>query len=112
MENKYIHLISKYIDKQSLNIVISSTNENKVIDYLKNNNYNIIIKKESDCVNEINSIIDLIIKNKYSNIFIGHLNPIIFNELTLGYCLYKMLDTNTKKILIDTNDILHEEYTL
>jgi hypothetical protein len=112
LENKYIYLIEKYLDKNSHNIVLSMNTDNKVIDYLKHNNYNYNFINKNNCGREINAIIDLIISNKCNNVFIGNIHPINFNGSTFSYCIYKMLDDHIKKILIDLDNINHEEYVL
>ena len=112
LENKYIYLITKYLDKNSHNIILSMNTDNKVIDYLKDNNYSYNFINKNDYGREINAIVDLIISNKCSGVFIGNVNPINFHGSSFSYCIYKMLDSNIKKILVDTDDILHEEYIL
>ena len=105
-------MIEKYLDKNSHNIVLSMNTDNKVIDYLKHNNYNYNFINKNNCGREINAIIDLIISNKCNNVFIGNIHPINFHGSTFSYCIYKMLDDHIKKILIDLDNINHEEYVL
>lgn len=108
LENKYIHLINTYIDKNSLNIILSMNTSNKVIDYLKINNYKYFLSDKTRVIGrEENAIIDLINGTNCNNIYIGNANMTTYNGSTFSYVLYTLLEQKPgiKKILIDLDNI-------
>jgi len=108
LENKYIHLIEKYIDKTSLNIILSMNTSNKVIDFLKIHNYNCIFCDKSTVTGrEENAIVDLLNGQMCNNIYIGNVNLTTYCGSTFSYVLYKLIEhkSGIKKILIDLDNI-------
>jgi len=107
--NKYINLINEYIKKDDITIILSGEINNKVVDYMKKYNYNVIfVDKKFDTrekTRELNAIIDLMIGKYCNNVFIG-CGGSTFSEL-----LHKKInDTNTsgstiKKYMFDLNNI-------
>jgi hypothetical protein len=95
--DKYINIIKDNLDSNDMIILISNYN-NKIIDFLENNNYKYIFTNKDETI-LINGIIDLIIGGKCNNIFIGDNNP------SFSYILSKNLDKNIKQILVDYNNI-------
>jgi hypothetical protein len=72
IESKYIHLIQKYINTKDNSIILCSDENNKVIEFLRNNNYNYFIhKKDKSLGREINALVDLCIGENCNNIYIA-----------------------------------------
>lgn len=72
IESKYMHLIKKYINIHDNNIILCSDENNKVIEFLKNNNYKYFIhKKHKSLGREINALIDLCIGENCNNIYLA-----------------------------------------
>jgi len=95
LENKYIQLIQKYIDKNDTTILISSSFDNAVIDFLNKNKYNYFTSKKKPFeYRELNAIVDLIISKKCNNIFIGNFNLNGNNGSSFSYYIYKTLHSN------------------
>ena len=70
--NKYIGLINELINKEDKTIILTYSNENMVLDYLKNNNYNYYIQEKNKNNNrEVNAIIDIINSKHCNNVFIA-----------------------------------------
>jgi hypothetical protein len=107
--DKYINLINDNLKKEDITIILSGLVKNEVVDYMKNNGYNVMfIDKKFDITKstrEINAIIDLIIGKYCNNVFIG-CDGSTFSEL-----LYKTIsDINDygnpiKKVMFDLNNI-------
>ena len=115
LENKYIHLIERYIDKTSLNIILSMSTSNKVIDFLKANNYNYVFcDKTMVGGREENAIVDLLNGQMCNNIYIGNVNLVTYHGSTFSYVLYKFLEhkSGIKKILIDLDNINVDEVVI
>jgi hypothetical protein len=73
LSEKYIYLINKLItNKSDKTIILTYSNNNRVIDYLKNNNYNYYIHDKNKNNNrEENAVIDLINSKYCNNVFIA-----------------------------------------
>ena len=112
LEDKYINLIDKYIDKSSLTIILSMNTSNKVITFMQKQQYNYVFC-DKNLVNgrEENAIIDLLNGTHCNNIYIGNVNLVTYHGSTFSYVLYKLLETKPgiKKILIDLDHINVEE---
>lgn len=95
LENKYIQIIEKYIDKNNTTIVLSSSFNNEVINFLENNKYKyyMSIKKHYQ-YRELNAIVDFIISKQCNNIFIGNFNLNGNNGSTFSFYIYKSLESN------------------
>jgi len=106
LENKYINIVSKYIDKNNLNIILSYSKNNKVIDFLKDNNYNYcFIPKDESLGRELNALNDLLVSGSCNNIFVGNFNMIKYSGSTFSYYIIKRLSKAVQKILIDLDKI-------
>jgi len=113
LELKYISLIQKHIKKNDINIILSYSTENSVLDYLKQNGYTCYFTdKIMGAGREINALIDLHIGGFCNNIFIGNFNLIGLNGSSLSYYLLnKLSDKKVKQVLIDLDDIGKKAYT-
>lgn len=113
LELKYIYLIQKHIKKNDINIILSYSTENGVLDYLKQNGYTChFTDKIMGAGREINALIDLHIGGFCNNIFLGNFNISGLNGSSLSYYLLnKLCDKKVKQVLIDLDDIGRKEYT-
>ena len=112
LEEKYINLIKNYINKDDQNIILSYSTNNKVIDYLKENNYKyFFIDKDLNLGREINALIDFLISKECNNLFIGNfdMNNKNINGTTFSYLISIILKSNIKQILITLEDINKKE---
>jgi len=71
MEDKYIYLIKKYIDKEDFTIVIANDYDNSVVDFLQTHNYCCSFSKKMYPYRECNAIHDLLFYKYCNHIFIG-----------------------------------------
>jgi hypothetical protein len=109
IENKYIDLIKKYIDKNDQTIILSSTFDNAVIDFLLNNGYSYLFTEKHFEGREKNAITDLLISESCNNIFIGNFNPLKLNGSSFSYFISKTLPEHVKQIMIDLDRIYDNE---
>lgn len=110
IENKYISIIEKYINKSDTNIVLSASENNIVIDYLKNNGYKTIIPyKYFTNARELNAIVDFSISKSCNNVFVGNFNMQHLNGSTFSYFISNQLENNVKQVLIDLDRIHNDE---
>jgi hypothetical protein len=110
IEDKYIHLIEKYIDKNDNNIILSHSLTNPVIDYLKENNYSYLFSDKFFEGRELNAIVDLLISKNCNNIIISNFNFNKLNGSTFSYYIGKI--NNVKNISIDLDKITNNETIL
>jgi hypothetical protein len=113
IEEKYIGLIKKYIDKNEINIILSYSTSNKVIKFLKENDYKYFFTDKLNVGREINASIDLNIGNFCNHLFIGNFNLENVNGSSLSYFLinkYKKENRNIKFVLIDLDRIQDKEH--
>jgi hypothetical protein len=100
LERKYIDTIKNHISIKDKNIVISNIPDNKVIDYLKKNNYTIYFM--NDQLNEDKSLNELLITRFCNNKFIGCLDETTINK---DYYIRQLLEKNILQLLIDKNNL-------
>jgi len=97
-EERYIHCIKKYIDKNVMTVVLTGDSNNNVVEYLKKNKYKYTLTSKNFENREMNAIIDLIIGSMCNKVFIGSydssfsftiLNRILLkrNQDFLGFCI-------------------------
>jgi hypothetical protein len=104
VENKYITLIKKYIEKKDLTFVLSSNYNNSVIDFLKNDKYLFKTTPKYYQHREANAIVDLLFSRFCNSTFIG------VYESSFSYSLmYRIFrygsEQQEKSIIFMLNDI-------
>lgn len=110
IEQKYINIIKNYVNKNDLNILLSFSTNNPVIQFLKQNGYNIHISpKIEEWGREVNAIKDTTSIDLCNSIFIGNFNLVNLNGSSLSYYLINKLKPNIKCITIDLDRILDNE---
>jgi len=113
LEDKYISLIHKYIQPNSYNIILSMNTNNRVVDFLKENNYtHIFTDKNSIKGRELNAIVDMLLAMNCNGTFIGNLNPENHHGSSFSdvlYTIYKNKFKHVKNVLIDVDKIFNDE---
>jgi hypothetical protein len=71
LENKYINIINKFINKNFITIVLASDYNNNVIKFLDNNNFLYFTTEKKFQERELNAIVDLIISKRCDRTIIG-----------------------------------------
>lgn len=93
IEDKYIEQIKNNINKDEITVVLSHNYENKVIQFLRENNYNYILTPKMSEHREIAAIYDLQIGQHCNNVFI------LVYESSFSYTLlYRMDHTKIKPV--------------
>lgn len=110
LQNKYIGLIHKYFSTEDVIILLSYSQDNSVIDFLRNNNYEFYYtKKNIFDGREKHAILDLLVGEKCNNCFIGNWNFEKRQGSAFSYFL-NVRNNAKKNIFIDMYDITREEY--
>lgn len=68
---KYIDLICRHIQKDESTFILTGSSCNKVIDYLRNNQYTYFIFPKITPYREMNAAMDMVIGKQCNNVFIG-----------------------------------------
>lgn len=106
---KYIGLINKFLNKDDINIILSYSTENKVIEYMRTNGYKYFFSEKKFAGREVNAALDLMIGTHCNNVFIGNFNLENLNGSSLSYVLINHLQQKpVTKVLIDLDHILDE----
>ena len=96
----YISLIQKHIQKGQMTVILSSSHDNEVIQFLKKNDYQFsYLQKISNQNREINAILDMVVGKQCNGTFIG------CGGSTFSDLLCKVIPSNINKILLDINNI-------
>jgi hypothetical protein len=102
-EYRYIYCIKKYIDKNMMTYVLTSSKneDNKVLYFLKDNGYNFMITEKYFQDRDINAVIDLLIGSSCTKSFIGSFDS-SFSFTIMNRILLKRKQ-NEAAYLIDCN---------
>jgi hypothetical protein len=111
LELKYITLIQKYIEKDSVTFLLSMNTENAATEYMKKNDYSyFLMDKTTFKGRELNAVIDLLLSSYCTGAFIGNVNPYTYCGSTFSYVILNQLrDRDIKKICIDIDHISEPE---
>ena len=101
IENKYIDLISRFINKDDITVILSYSLSNVVIDFMVKNNYNFKLTEKQFEGRELNAIVDLLVSKSCNNVFIGAYNFENETGSTFSKYIEKLLPVNVKKVYID-----------
>lgn len=107
VEEKYISLIKRYINKGDLTILLAYNYDNRVIDFLKENNYNYITTPKISSYREICAINDLVIGEMITGTYIY-----LFESSYSYTLLHRLKNRNTvKNVMFELNNIEGNERT-
>jgi len=100
LEQKYINLINKYINKHVFTVVMTYSMNNNVIKFLKKNGYNFFISKKDVTIGrECNALTDLLLARQINNFFIG------VGGSTFTHLINNSTPNKKKTIMFDINNI-------
>ena len=85
VSNKYIELIKTNINKNDATIILSSSKNNNVLDFLKLNGYKHFLCKKPSPYREINAIFDLQLGKNCNQLFIGAGGSTFTQLLSINY---------------------------
>ena len=109
LQNKYIEMIEKYFSKNDIIFVLSYDLDNRVVRFLKDNEYEFYYtKKNVFDGREKHAIIDLLVSQKCNNCFIGNWNFDKRNGSTYSYLSY-LRNEASQNVFIDMYYIKSDE---
>jgi len=100
LTNKYIKIITEFINKTDKTIILTYCTNNAVIDFLTQNNYDFYFHKKFKKDNrELNALIDLINSKHCNNVFIG------VGGSTFSHTITKLINPKIT-VFFDLNNIM------
>lgn len=109
IENKYIQLIQKYLNKVDYTVVLSESVLNNVVNFLMENNYNVVIPEKFYTSKHLNAIVDMLVSRACNNIFIGGIHLYKLNGSTFSYYCQRMMNDSVKRIVFNPDNITEPE---
>jgi len=102
LEDKYIEAIQQNIDKSDDTLIASYSLNNRVLEFLKENQYTFYLKeKEPAAGREINAILDFFMGKYCNHVFIGNYNETEHTGSSFSHYLVKQLPNTVKKICVE-----------
>lgn len=106
IEEKYISIITQCINKSDMNIILSGSTTNEVINFMVNNGYNVTIPmKHFTDARELNAIVDFLMSKNCNNVFVGNFNMKSLSGSTFSYLISIHLNSEIKQVYIDLDRI-------
>lgn len=109
LEEKYISIIEKYILVTDETIILSSSINNGVINFLAHNRYKYIYIHKFFNQREKDAIVDLLVSKVCNNVFIGNFNMHKLNGSTFSYYIWKTMSDTVRKVYIDLDRVYDKE---
>lgn len=101
----YETLITQHCDPNDDIVVLTSTPDNPVCQFLKDHGYHYHIADKVEGHREVNAIIDLLISRACTGTFIGNLNPETKRGSTFDNPVWKRLCSGVKCVFIDLDHV-------
>ena len=106
--DKYIDAIKRHIQKTETTIILSSSTNNIVTQFMDDNGYAYCFTdKDPSIGRELNAIVDTIVSESCNNVFIGDFDFKIVMGSSFTYFVVKRLSKNVKCIMIDQPNVVH-----
>jgi hypothetical protein len=106
--DKYIDVITRHIKKTETTIILSSSTNNIVTQFMDDNGYAYCFTDKNPSIErELNAIVDTIVSESCNNVFIGDFNFKIVMGSSFTYFVVKRLSKNVKCIMIDQPNVIH-----
>ena len=71
LEDKYINIIREFVDRKSLTIFLASDYDNRVIKYMRDNDYNYLTTPKFDSARDVSAIVDMHIGAVCNGVCVG-----------------------------------------
>jgi hypothetical protein len=106
LSQRYIDLIKEHVDKTDVNLILSYSTNNTVLDFMKENGYHYIVTdKDTTMGREKNAIVDTIIAESCNKVMIANINFDDSLGSSFSYFVAKRLKDNIKCVTIDIRNL-------
>jgi len=103
---RYISMITEHIDKSDTNLILSYSQDNAVLDFMKENGYTFLFTdKDPSLGREKNAIIDSLVAESCNKVMIGNMNLNTWTGSSFSYYVSKRLRDGVRCVCIDVNDL-------
>jgi len=99
---RYISMISEYIDKTDTNIILSYSQNNAVLDFMKENGYTFrFTDKDPSLGREKNAIIDTLVAESCTKVMIGNINLDTWGGSSFSYYVSRRIRDGVQCVCLD-----------
>jgi ribosomal protein S9 len=106
LTQRYISMIKEHVDKTDVNLILSYSTDNGVLDFMKENGYRYMLTEKNPSMGrEKNAIVDTLIAQACNNVMLANVN---FNDSlgsSFSYFVAKRLMDNVKCVAVDIRDL-------
>jgi hypothetical protein len=106
LTKRYIDIITEHIDKTDVNLILSYSTDNSVLDFMRENGYQYILAEKNPSLGrEKNAIVDTLVAQSCNNVMLANVN---FNDSlgsSFSYFVSKRLMDNVKCVAVDIRDL-------
>jgi hypothetical protein len=112
LENKYIHLCKTYLSKENETVIVSASSSNRVLDFLRENQYSYTLTPKFFKEREKNAMVDLLIASQCTHLFIGNFNIKKKNGSSFSYYIGTRLSNQVRHVYLDLDHITEPEVNI
>jgi hypothetical protein len=106
LAKRYIDIITEHVDKTDVNLILSYSTDNAVLDFMKENGYRYMLtEKDHSLGREKNAIVDTLVAQACNNVMLANMNFDDSLGSTFSYFVAKRLLDNVKCVAIDIRDL-------
>jgi hypothetical protein len=106
LADRYIDMITKHVEKTDVNLILSYSTDNAVLDFMKNNGYRFMCtEKDHSMGREKNAIVDTLVAQSCNNVMIANMSIEDSIGSSFSYFVAKRLMDNVKCVMLDLRDL-------
>jgi hypothetical protein len=106
LADRYIDIITKHVEKTDVNLILSYSTDNAVLDFMKNNGYRFMCtEKDFSMGREKNAIVDTLVAQSCNNVMIANMSIEDSIGSSFSYFVAKRLMDNVKCVMLDLRDL-------
>lgn len=109
LEDKYIHLCKTYLAKEDRTVIVSASSSNRVLDFLRENQYSYTLTPKFFKEREKNAMVDLHIASQCTKLFLGNFNVKNKNGSSFSYYISTRLANQVSHVYLDLDNITDPE---
>jgi len=106
LAKRYIDIITEHVDKTDVNLILSYSTDNAVLDFMRENGYRFMLtEKDHSLGREKNAIVDTLVAQACNNVMLANMNFDDSLGSSFSYFVAKRLVDNVKCITVDIRDL-------
>lgn len=106
LTKRYIDVIKEHVDKTDVNLILSYSTDNGVLDFMKENGYRYLLtEKNLSLGREKNAIVDTLVAQACNKMMLANVNFSDSLGSSFSYFVVKRLMDNVKCVAVDIRDL-------